>query len=62
MVRKFVTLDGEVLAEEEWKPNAHPENRCFWCNNHLISSETYSCSRSFDGNHDWVTVCDKEFV
>lgn len=62
MIRKFVTLEGEVLAEEEWNPIGSPENRCFWCNDHLTSSEADICPHSFDGSHDWVTVCNREFV
>ncbi len=62
MVRKFVTLDGEVLAEEEWTLNENPNFRCFWCDDHLLGSEEYTCYASFDGTHDWVTLCSKEYV
>lgn len=63
MVRRFVTLDGEILATEEWTPTAHPENRCFWCDDHLIpASETLCSYNPFDIHHDWVTLCNRDFV
>lgn len=60
MVRKWVTLDGEVLAEEEWNPT--PMHNCFWCGDRLITSLTEPCYYSFDGNHDWVTIANRERV
>lgn len=57
MVRRFVTLDGEVLAEEEWAPN--PTNRCFWCDQHLIFTDG-PCLGSFDKAHEFVTICKRE--
>lgn len=62
MVRKFINLDGEVLTEEEWTLNENPRFRCFWCDDRLLGSEMYTCPFSFDGSHDWVTVCNREFV
>lgn len=62
MVRKFITLDGEVLAEEEWTLNKNPKFRCFWCDDHLMEAKDYPCYDSFDGSHDWVTICNREFV
>ncbi len=60
MVRKFVSLDGEVLAEENWVPN--DKHGCFWCGDFLKSADSYPCPFSFDGLHDWVTVCHKEYA
>lgn len=60
MVRRFVTLDGEVLADEFWSPN--PTHRCFWCDDHLAYTGDSTCYDSFDGNHEWVTVCNREYV
>jgi len=62
MVRRFVTLDGEVLAEENWDITQNPKYLCFWCDDHLLGSENYPCYNSFDGSHDWVTICKREFV
>lgn len=60
MVRRFITLDGEVLAAENWTPN--PTHRCFWCDDHLILSTQEPCYDSFDGNHEWVTITNREYV
>ncbi len=60
MVRRFVTLDGEILAEEEW--NLSPIHHCFWCEDRLITSLTEPCYFSFDGQHEWVTIANRENV
>ena len=62
MVRTFVTLEGEVLATEDWTPTASPKNVCFWCDDHLIGSEAYTCPFSFDGTYDWVTICNRDYA
>ena len=60
MMRRFITLDGEIMAEEQWEPN--PNHRCFWCDDHLKHSYREPCYNSFDGSHDWVTICDRELA
>ena len=60
MVRKFITQDGELLAEEEWSPT--PMHDCFWCGDRLITSLTEPCYYSFDGNHDWVTIAHRDYA
>ena len=62
MVRTFVTLEGEALARAGWTPTASPKNVCFWCDDHLIGSEAYTCPFSFDGTHDWVTICNRDYA
>jgi hypothetical protein len=52
-LRKFVTLDGEVLAEEEWEIS--PIVRCFYCDRHLVKT-TQSCPIGFEGYHDYITL------
>ena len=54
MVRKFITPDGEVLAEEEW--DMYPNTRCFYCDQYLIQAITQPCTIGFLGNHDYVTL------
>lgn len=56
-LRKFVTLDGEVTAEEEW--TLKPTDRCFYCDQYLIASHNQPCSIGFDGLHDYVTLTNK---
>lgn len=58
MVRRFVTLDGEITGEVDWDLN--PTHRCFWCSDHLIFTQAEPCYESFDGTHDFVTICNKE--
>lgn len=52
MVRKFLSLDGEVVAEEEWKPK--PTDLCFYCDHPLILADTHPCL--FMGPHEFVTL------
>lgn len=54
MMRRFVTLDGEVEAEEEWDLN--PTVRCFYCNQHLVHVQYTPCPIGFSGQHDYVTL------
>jgi hypothetical protein len=55
MVRRFVTLDGEITAEEEWDLN--PTNTCFYCNQYLIGLHQ-PCPIGFLGQHEFVTLID----
>lgn len=56
MVRKFLTLDGEVKAEEEWDLN--PTHTCFYCGDYLIMTHQQPCPVGFLGQHDFVTLID----
>lgn len=56
-LRKFVTLDGEVTAEEEWTLN--PTDRCFYCDQSLIAIHSQPCPVGFSGLHDFVTLISK---
>lgn len=53
MVRKFVTMDGEILSEEEWRMK--PIDRCFFCDTLLLFAG-HDCEASLDGQHDWVSL------
>ena len=54
MLRRFVTLDGEIQAEEEW--NVNPTHRCFYCDQHLIYVQSEPCPVGFEQMHDFVTL------
>lgn len=57
MIRKFLTLDGDVLEESEWSPS--PEDKCFYCETVFTSITTFFesiCWDSLDGRHDWITL------
>lgn len=56
MVRRFVSLDGEVLAEEEWEMNYNTQ--CFYCGNYLMAILNQPCPDGFIGMHEYVTVVD----
>lgn len=56
-LRKFVTLDGEVTAEEEW--TLSPIDRCFYCDQSLIATQGQMCPAGFLGQHDFVTLINK---
>ncbi len=62
MMRKFIDLDGDIMAEEHWIPTGNRNHKCFWCDDHLSFAESYTCPHSFDGNHEWVTICDREYA
>lgn len=54
-MRKFLTLDGDVLEESDWGIN--PIDKCFYCDLPLTYTETFrSCGGSLDGGHDWITL------
>lgn len=53
-MRRFVTLDGEVKAEENWE--LKPIDRCFYCDQYLILAQATACESSFDGQHEWVSL------
>lgn len=53
--RKFLSTDGEVLAEEKYNPT--PRHRCFYCETPVqMWNLLPKCAHSLDGRHDWVTV------
>lgn len=55
MMRKFITLDGEVLEETDW--NLRPTDNCFYCSQPLIWADTL-CPDSQDFHHDFITLVD----
>lgn len=57
MVRKWLTLDGEVTAEEEW--HLKPTDRCFYCDEHLIHLQGVPCTVGFYGEHDFITLINR---
>lgn len=57
MIRKFLSLDGEVLEESEWE--LKPTDKCFYCQVPLVtifSAFDEICWESQGGTHDWITV------
>jgi hypothetical protein len=59
MVRKFVTLDGEILGEEEWKLS--PLHSCFFCGSPLIYVRNEPCPNGFLSEHEFVQICDRNY-
>lgn len=59
MVRKWLTLDGDVMEESEWA--LKPIDRCFYCDVPLATGPAY-CSASLDHEHDWISICDPQGV
>jgi hypothetical protein len=59
MVRTFVTLDGEILGEEEW--NLSPLHSCFFCGSPLIYVQNEPCPSGFLHEHQFVEICDRNF-
>lgn len=59
-LRRFVTLDGEVTAEEEWP--VKPTDKCFYCDSHLITTQSEPCPVGFLGRHDFVTLVDRDWA
>lgn len=55
MVRRFVDLNGAVLAEEEWSLN--PTHTCFYCDKALIMCYDTMCPSSQFGQHEFITLC-----
>lgn len=55
MLRKFVTLDGEVLEESEYV--LKPIDTCFYCGRALMMAFHY-CAESQTNQHEWITLCD----
>lgn len=56
MIRKFVTLDGELLEETEW--HLRPVDICFYCDLPLINSaDSPKCYGSQGEEHDFITLC-----
>lgn len=58
MRRTFVSLDGEILAEEEWEPSARGSAaRCFYCDaNTAWWGFIPDCPSSLDRRHDLVEL------
>lgn len=55
MVRKWLTLDGEVLEESEWEPT--PLHTCFYCDMPLIYANTENwCPTGMLNQHDFITL------
>jgi hypothetical protein len=54
MLRKFLTYDGEITAEEEW--NVKPTDKCFYCADPLIIAHGVPCPVGFYGEHDFITL------
>lgn len=54
MLRKFVTLDGEITEEVEWMLS--PKDRCFYCGAVLAHVDNPTCSGIFGGPHEYVTL------
>lgn len=55
MLRRFITVEGEIMADEEW--HLRPVDRCFWCDGYLILVKGTSCPDSQGAIHEFVTVC-----
>ena len=53
VVRKFITRNGEVLEETDWK--LRPTDKCFYCDEFLQGNDAW-CNDSQDNNHDWITL------
>lgn len=56
MLRKYVTLDGDVIAETEWAMTS--ATRCFYCETPLIHNQYTDCKSpgNQDTRHDWITL------
>lgn len=54
MVRKWLSFEGEVMAEEEW--HLKPTDRCFYCDGILLAVKNQACTAIFGGVHDFVTL------
>ncbi len=59
MVRKFVSLDGEVLGEETWALT--PLHTCFYCGDSLLTVQNTPCPSGILGEHDFITLCDRNY-
>lgn len=60
LIRKFVTTDGEVLAEDGWSPS--PILKCFYCG--IPTTLWNGCNQcpsqgSQSGEHELVTLVEK---
>jgi len=59
MLRKFVSLDGELLDETEVSMPT-PVHRCFYCEQYAALWKTLPyCPSSQDHRHELVTLCDR---
>lgn len=59
MVRKWLTLDGEILEESEWDPT--PLHKCFYCNAPLTYVRNTYCPSGYLGEHDFITLVDRNY-
>ena len=55
MLRRFISLEGEIMADEEWL--IKPIDRCFWCDVPLILFKGTPCPHSLGATHEFITVC-----
>jgi hypothetical protein len=55
MLRRFITLEGEIMADEDWR--LRPTDCCFWCDEPLILVKGMECAHPFGASHEFVTVC-----
>lgn len=55
VLRKFVTLDGEVVQEIEWKPMP-TVHRCFNCDKPLYDNQHTPCPASQIAEHEFVEI------
>lgn len=53
-MRKFLTLDGDVLEQTDWVVS--PIDVCFYCDMPLGISSMSFCPKSQDNNHEWITL------
>lgn len=56
MVRKWLTLDGEILEESEWALT--PIHTCFYCDSPLIYVQNIPCPSGPLSQHDFITLVD----
>lgn len=57
MIRTWLSLEGEVLEEEEWKIS--PMHSCFYCGSPLVYVKNEPCPSGFLNEHAFITLCDR---
>jgi hypothetical protein len=55
VLRRFINLDGDIMADEEWR--VKPIDCCFWCDKPLILVKGTPCPYSLGTTHEFITVC-----
>lgn len=55
VLRRFINLDGDIMADEEWR--LKPIDCCFWCDKPLILVKGTPCTNSLGATHEFITVC-----